>query len=63
MADFYFNLDTHQVEEGPQSPGNELMGPYATREEAERALATAARRNEQWDEDDAAWRSGDAPTA
>ena len=31
------------------------MGPYATREEAQRALSTAAKRNEKWDEDDAEW--------
>lgn len=55
MADFYYNLDTQQVEEGPQSPGSELMGPYATREEAAHALETARKRNESWDEEDAAW--------
>lgn len=55
MTDFYYNLDTKSVEEGPQSPGNELMGPYATREEAQRALANAAARNEAWDEESAAW--------
>jgi len=27
------------------------LGPYATRAEAERALQTAAERNEAWDED------------
>lgn len=54
--DYYFNLETKQVEEGPQSPSNELMGPYATREEAARALQIAARRNESWDDEDAAWK-------
>lgn len=55
MPDYYYNLDTHQVEDGPQSPGTELMGPYATREEAQKALATAAARNEAWDEEDKDW--------
>ncbi len=54
--DYYFNLETKQVEEGPQSPSSELMGPYATREEAARALQIAARRNESWDDEDAAWK-------
>ncbi|MGP9693090.1 SPOR domain-containing protein [Brachybacterium sp. AOP25-B2-12] len=58
MPDYYYNLDSHQVEEGAQSPGNELMGPYATREEAQRALAIAASRNEAWDEQDKDWKDG-----
>lgn len=34
------------------------MGPYATREEAERALSTAAQRNQEWEEDDKQWEEG-----
>ncbi|WP_114854936.1 SPOR domain-containing protein [Brachybacterium sp. YJGR34] len=60
---FYYNLTTGSVEEGRQSPGTELMGPYATRAEAERALETAATRNEQWDADDAAWDGEESPPA
>lgn len=56
---FYYNLDTKQVEEGHQSPGNQLMGPYASREEAQHALEKAAARNESWDRDDAAWDAED----
>ncbi|HEX7349736.1 SPOR domain-containing protein [Brachybacterium sp.] len=52
---FYYNLSTGSVEEGRQSPGAELMGPYATRQDAEQALSTAAARNEKWDQDDADW--------
>lgn len=52
---FFYNLATGSVEEGAQSPGKDLMGPYATRAEAERALENAATRNEEWDEEDAAW--------
>ena len=52
---FYYNLGTGSVEEGQQSPGTEVMGPYATRQEAERALQTAAARNQKWDEDDQEW--------
>jgi hypothetical protein len=31
------------------------MGPYATKQEAEHALATAAERTEAWDADDKKW--------
>lgn len=55
MADYYYNLETQQVEEGAQSPSTQLMGPYATRGEAAAALKNAARRNEAWDEQDADW--------
>ena len=53
MADgFYFNIETHQVEEGRQSDYTKLMGPYPTREAAAQALETARRRNQTWDEQD-----------
>jgi hypothetical protein len=53
MADgFYFNIETHQVEEGRQSDYTKLMGPYPTREAATQALETARRRNQSWDEQD-----------
>ncbi|MCS6710726.1 SPOR domain-containing protein [Brachybacterium sp. EF45031] len=55
MTEFFYNLRTGQVEEGRQSQGPDLMGPYATREEAQQALATAEKRNESWDAEDAAW--------
>lgn len=58
QPEFWFNLRTKQVEEGRQSSWDDLMGPYATREEAAQALEIAKRRNEQADEDDRAWREG-----
>lgn len=57
-AQFYYNLATGTVEEGAQSPAPDLMGPYASREEAESALTTAAKRNEQWERDDQEWEEG-----
>ena len=33
------------------APNTERMGPYATREEAEGAIAHAAERTEDWDND------------
>lgn len=55
---YYYNLTTGAVEEGAQSPATERMGPYATREEAERALSTAAKRNQEWEQDDKQWEEG-----
>lgn len=63
MAEYYYNVSTGQVEEGRQSPGTELMGPYATRAEAQKALEKAAQRNKAWDEEDAAWEEGEQPSA
>lgn len=53
--EFYYNLSTGQVEEGRQSTGDQLMGPYPSREEASRALEIAAARNEAWEEEDREW--------
>lgn len=55
MSEFYYNTKTGQVEEGNQSPAIELMGPFATREEAQHALDNAEARNEQWDEATEEW--------
>lgn len=53
MADeFYYNTETHQVEQGKQSTWSHLMGPYPTREAAEHALEQARARSEAWDEAD-----------
>ncbi|MGJ9402363.1 SPOR domain-containing protein [Arthrobacter sp. KK5.5] len=54
QGDFWFNVNTKQVETGAQSDWTQLLGPYATRAEAEKALETVERRNQAWDaEDDA----------
>jgi hypothetical protein len=59
MGTYYFNTRTGLVEdlEG-KSPSRDLLGPYTTREEAERALTTAHERTEKWDEEDRAWNEG-----
>lgn len=49
MAEYWYNTRTHQVEEGKRSQWADLMGPYATREEAEHALDRARRRTEAWE--------------
>ncbi len=45
---FYYNVATHQVEEGRVSDWSHLMGPYPTREAAQKALETAAARAQKW---------------
>ena len=58
MAEFWFNTYTQEVEEGPQSDYRKLLGPYATREEAQNALKLAAERTRKWDEEDRAFEEG-----
>lgn len=53
-GDFWFNVNTKQVESGPQSDWSQLLGPYNTREEAQGALAQVERNNESWEDDDGA---------
>jgi hypothetical protein len=49
---WWFNLRTQQVEQGPGSPNAERMGPYASQAEAEAALTHAQERNEAWEAQD-----------
>ena len=52
MSAFYYCVKHHRVEtEENMCPPIDRLGPYATREEAERALEIAERRNEEWDND------------
>ena len=56
---YYYNLETHQVEQGKISSYDNRIGPYDTREEAEHALEIAKERNrvaDAYDEQDDRWR-------
>ena len=53
MTDWYYNIKTGEVEEGPQSLASDLDGPFKTREEAERAPEILAARSAKWAEEDA----------
>ena len=61
---FWFNVMTREVEEHTDSdraPASDLLGPYPTRDVAERALETARQRTEEWEADEAAdddWGAG-----
>ena len=54
-TEYYFNTSTQMVEKGRQSSWEHLMGPYATPEEAARAMEIAAKRSQAWAEDDREW--------
>lgn len=54
--EFWYNLKTREVEVGPQSDYSQLMGPYASREDAQRALQTAAENTQRWDESEREYR-------
>ena len=50
---WWYCLKDHTVEPfDSDCPGKDRLGPYATRAEAERALDTVQRRNEEWDSQD-----------
>jgi hypothetical protein len=53
MTEWYYNNRTHEVEEGRQSLGSELDGPFATREDAARAPEIIAERSRKWAEEEA----------
>jgi hypothetical protein len=54
MTEWWYNHVTGEVEEGPQSLAIDRDGPFATREEAERAPEIIAERARRWAaEDDA----------
>ncbi|MDO5751693.1 SPOR domain-containing protein [Arthrobacter sp.] len=57
MAQYWYNVETHEVEKNAQSGWKSLIGPYDSREEAEAALTKVRERNEAADafdeEDDA----------
>jgi len=51
---YWFNSRTGEVEVGPQSLGLDRVGPFATREEAERATEIVAERARAWAAEEAA---------
>jgi hypothetical protein len=59
-AQFWYNLRTGRVETNyDKGQGKDLMGPYPTQAEAERALQAAHERTRRWDEEDRRWREGE----
>ncbi len=54
MVQYWYNRRTGVVEEGRQSLASELIGPFATRAEAELALEKLRENAEKWAAEDAA---------
>lgn len=53
---FWYDLKTHSVvTDDNDVKAVDRLGPYATREEAERALELVEERNQAWDEEDDDW--------
>lgn len=51
---WWYNDRTGEVEHGPQSLGTDRVGPFASREEAQRAPEILAERSRKWAAEDAA---------
>ena len=57
---WYFNVDTGKAEKGPAKRGylESRLGPYHSKEEAERGLDELHARNKRMDEEDRLWEEG-----
>ncbi|HEX6754582.1 MAG TPA: hypothetical protein VF109_01410 [Mycobacteriales bacterium] len=57
---WYFNVDTGKAEKGPAKRGylESRLGPYRSKEEAERGLDELHARNKRMDEEDRLWEEG-----
>jgi len=50
-GEWYYCLEHKKVEEGPECPAKDRMGPYTSREEATHAMDIARERNLEWEND------------
>jgi len=50
MTEYWYNINSGEVEEGAKSSWKHLLGPYPTRAEAARALEQVQRNNERWED-------------
>ena len=57
---WYYNTRTGDIEHGKLSSFTHRMGPYDTREDAERALKIARARNDIWEAEDKEWAGDDS---
>jgi hypothetical protein len=56
---WYFNTVAGKAEFGPLSPIDQRMGPYASKEDAERAWDIVKERNAKWERQDRVWNNDD----
>jgi hypothetical protein len=52
VAEYWYNTETGEVEEGQRSDWSKVMGPYPSRESAQQALDKARARTQEWDRED-----------
>lgn len=50
-GEWFYCIKHNKVEEGPECPAKDRLGPYATPEEAAQALRIADERNREWQND------------
>lgn len=50
-GEWFYCLKHRRVEEGPECPAKDRLGPYASREEAARAIDIARDREQAWRSD------------
>lgn len=66
-TEWYWDLRRHRaVPADERGPGDDTLGPYRSKGEAENWRTTVASRNDAWDADDEewnAWGSGEEPEA
>jgi hypothetical protein len=59
-GEWFYCIKHGKVEEGPECPAKDRLGPYAGREEAAQALEIAAERNHKW-RNDPRWKDNEPP--
>jgi len=60
---WYFDLRRGvAVPAAQRGPGDDMLGPYASRAEAENWRSTVEQRNDTWDDADEAWNERDDTT-
>ena len=58
-GEYWFCMAHHRVEKYEDTDSANRIGPFATEEQAARALQTIQERNERYDAEDEAWNNGD----
>ncbi|MBA3367446.1 MAG: SPOR domain-containing protein [Geodermatophilaceae bacterium] len=56
---WYYNVKTGAVVQEGEAPSKDRLGPFATREEAAKALDTIRKREERKSAEDSDWNNGD----
>jgi hypothetical protein len=50
-GEWFYCIQHGKVEEGPECPAKDRLGPYPSRADAGRAMEISAERNEDWETD------------